>query len=297
MAAVFNVVLPVALIVLVGYIVGRKIDFDLGSFSKMSLYVLAPALSFNSMYKAQLGASDAVKIFVSFGLSTVFLIFIARGVARLTHQNDAGARSLVATTIFPNVGNFGLSLTLFALGEPGLERGLVTFAAGGLLTFGLGPALVSGQGFTRGVKTTVKLPMIWALGFGVLFRAAGIEIPTGVASSIDLVAGATIPMLLLLLGLQISQSRIVVERSDWIATVLRLGVGPIAAYTAGRIVGLDPIALKVFVLQCCTPTAVNALLVSAEFGGDARKAARVVVLTSIVSLASIPVVMWLMGIS
>lgn len=296
MSAVFNVVLPVALIVLIGYVVGRRFTFDLGTLSRLSLYVLAPALSFNSMYKAQLGAGDAVKIFLAFGLSTFLLIITARGVSRATRQDEAAERSLVATTIFPNVGNFGLSLTLFALGDAGLERGLVTFACGALLTFGLGPALVSGEGFRRGVKTTVKLPMIWALIAGVALRALGITLPIGVASSVNLLAGATIPMLLILLGLQISQSRISVEKSDWIAVVLRLGVGPIAAYTAGRIVGLDSLALKVLVLQTCTPTAVNALLVAAEFGGDARKAARIVVLTSIVSLASIPIVMWLMGI-
>jgi len=294
--AVFNVVLPVALIVLIGFIVGRRIAFDLGTLSKLSLFVLAPALSFNSMYKAQLSAGDAIKIFLAFGLSTFLLIIVARGVARLTGQTDAGTRSLVATTIFPNVGNFGLSLTLFALGDAGLERGLVTFAAGALLTFGLGPALVSGQGFTRGVKTTLRLPMIWALAAGVLFRAVDITIPKGIGSSIDLLAGAAIPTLLLLLGLQISQSKLSVEPSDWIACVLRLGIGPIAAYSAGRIIGLDDLALKVFVLQCCTPTAVNALLVSAEFGGDARKAARIVVLTSLLSLATVPFVMWLMGI-
>lgn len=296
MAAVLNVVLPVALIVVVGYIVGRRIAFDLGTLSKLSLYVFAPALAFNSMYKAELGAGAALKILLAFSLSTFFLIVISRGVARATSQTDAGTRSLVATTIFPNVGNFGLSLTLFALGDAGLERGLITFACGGLLTFGLGPALVSGQGFKRGVRTTVRLPMIWALLAGVAMRVAGAELPAGVASSVDLLAGATIPLLLILLGLQISQSRIAVEPSDWIACTLRLGVGPIAAYTAGRIVGLDALALQVLVLQCCTPTAVNALLVSAEFGGDARKAARVVVLTSILSLATIPIVMWMMGI-
>ncbi|MEZ4495758.1 MAG: hypothetical protein R2845_03020 [Thermomicrobiales bacterium] len=275
MAAVFNVVLPVALIVLVGYIVGRKIDFDLGSFSKMSLYVLAPALSFNSMYKAQLGASDAVKIFVSFGLSTVFLIFIARGVARLTHQTDAG-REYCPRAIFPNVGNFGLSLTLFALGEPGLERGLVTFAAGGLLTFGLGPALVSGQGSTRGVKTTVKLPMIWALGFGVLFRAAGIEFQPG--------------------GIEYRPRRR--SHDSGAASCWGCKSASLASWLSDRTVAPLYCATRRradsrvhgrayrrarsdrpegSVLQYCTPTAVNALLVSAEFGGDARKAARVVV--------------------
>jgi predicted permease len=77
---------------------------------------------------------------------------------------------------------------------------------------------------------------------------------------------------------------------------MRLIGGPAAAYLAGRAVGLDHLALQVLVLQCATPTAVNALLITAEFGGDARKAARVVVLSSLVCFATIPIVMALMGI-
>jgi predicted permease len=138
--------------------------------------------------------------------------------------------------------------------------------------------------------------MIWALLAGVALRVADIRLPSGVEGSVELLAGATIPLLLVTLGLQISQSKFEVEQSDWIACVLRLGIGPVAAYTAGRIAGLDPLALKVLVLQCCTPTAVNALLVTAEFGGDAKKAARVVVLTSVLGLITIPIVMHLMGI-
>jgi predicted permease len=295
-SAVFNVVLPVALVVLVGYLAGRKISFDVASLSRLTLYVFSPALSFNSMYRADLGAGSAVRIFLAFGLSSFLLYWIARGVGIITGQTDSQKRSLIATTIFPNVGNFGLSLTLFAFGDAGVERGLVTFASGALMTFGLGPALVSGQGFKRGARMTLRLPMIWALVAGVALRALGVDLPNGVESSVTLLAGVTIPLLLIALGIQISQSQIAVEKSDWIACVLRLGIGPIAAYTAGRIAGLDSLALKVLVLQCCTPTAVNALLVTAEFGGDARKAARVVVLTSFLSIVTIPIVMAIMGI-
>ena len=296
MSAVVNVVLPVALVVLVGYIAGRNLKFDVSSLSRLTLYVFSPALSFNSMYGANLSAGSAVRIFLAFGISSFFLYWIARGVAMATGQDAGQARSLIATTIFPNIGNFGLSLTLFAFGDAGVERGLVTYAAGALMTFALGPAIISGQGFTRGVKMTIRLPMIWALIAGVALRALHIDIPNSVESSVSLLAGVTIPLLLISLGIQISQSQITVEKSDWLACFLRLGIGPVAAYSAGRIAGLDSLALKVLVLQCCTPTAVNALLVAAEFGGDARKAARIVVLTSLISVVTIPIVMAIMGI-
>ena len=138
--------------------------------------------------------------------------------------------------------------------------------------------------------------MIWALIVGIGLRAGDITLPKGIADGLHLLAGATVPTLLITLGLQISRQKFAVLPSDITATAMRLIGGPSAAYLAGRVVGLDHLALQVLVLQCATPTAVNALLISAEFGGDARKAARVVVLSSLVCFATIPIVMALMGI-
>jgi predicted permease len=295
-SAIFNVVLPVALIVLVGVIAGRRLPIDIASLTKLTLYVFAPALAADSMYRAKLGAADAIRIFGAFALSTLALFILARTVGRLSRHTEAESRSLVATTIFPNVGNIGLSLTVLALGQEGLERGLVTFAAGALLVFGLGPALVSGQRVREGFLTTIRLPMIWTLAAGVGLRALDISLPTGIEDGMHLLVGTAIPTLLITLGLQISQQRFTVLPSDVSASAMRLIAGPAAAYLAGRTLGLDDLALKALVLQCATPTAVNALLVTAEFGGDARKAARVVVLSSVACFVTIPIVMWLMGI-
>ena len=296
MTAIFNVVLPVALIVLVGVIAGRRLPIDLPSLTKLTLYVFAPALAADAMYLAQLGAGDAVRIFIAFSLTTLGLYLMVNVIARATGQSPAERKSLIATTIFPNSGNFGLSLTVLALGQDGLERGFITFAASALFVFGLGPALVSGSGVRDGILTTVRLPMIWALCVGIGLRALDIKLPTGIEDGLHLLAGAAIPTLLITLGLQISRQKLAVQPSDITASAMRLGGGPIAAYMAGRVVGLDQLALQVLVLQCATPTAVNALLITAEFGGDARKAARVVVLSSLLCFATIPIVMALMDI-
>jgi len=249
------------------------------------------------MYRAQVAASAAIRIFLAYSLATLGLYLLVILVARASRQSPESTKSLISTTIFPNVGNMGLSLTVFALGTEALDRGFVTFASGALFVFGLGPALVSGGGLKAGFRTTIRLPMMWALLVGILLRAFTITLPEGLANGLHLLAGAAIPILLITLGLQISRQRFAVLPSDWLATGLRLGAGPVAAYLAGRILGLDALALKVLVLQCSTPTAVNALLISAEFGGDARKAARVVVVSSLVCFLTIPIVMWLMGIA
>jgi predicted permease len=117
-----------------------------------------------------------------------------------------------------------------------------------------------------------------------------------VADGVHLLGQATVPVLLLTLGLQISRTRFTPRADDVFAAGLRLGGGPAAAYLAGRALGLDHLALQVLVLQCATPTAVNALLIASEFGGDAPRAARAVVLSSLLAFATLPIVMALMGI-
>jgi predicted permease len=202
----------------------------------------------------------------------------------------------MATTLFPNTGNLGLSLTLLALGQAGLQRAVVTYLASAVLVFGLGPAIVSGGGLARGVRTTVRLPLIWALVVGLALRLTHVDLPFGIDDGIHLLAQAAVPVLLVTLGMQISRTRFSPRPPDFFLAAMRLGCGPAAAYAGGRIVGLDHLALQVLVLQCATPTAVNALLVAAEFGGDRDRAARAVVLTTVLAFATLPLVMWLMGI-
>jgi predicted permease len=296
LSALFNVIVPAALVVLAGYALGRKMTIDLPTLTKLTLYLLAPALTADSMYRTTLPAGEGVRIFAAFGMCSLALYIVVRVLTAVMKTEAPVRKSLIATTLFPNSGNLGLSLTLLALGEAGLERAIITYVASALLVFGIGPGLVSGGGFKKGLETTLRLPLIWALAVGLGFRAFNLTLPGGVADGLHLMGQAAVPVLLITLGLQIARTRFTPKPDDFLASALRLGVGPIAAYGAGRALGLEHLALQVFVLQCATPTAVNAFLVTAEFGGDAPRAARAVVLSSLIAFASLPLVMWLMGI-
>jgi predicted permease len=296
MNALFDVVVPAALIVFAGYLFGRRIQVDLPTLTKLTLYVLAPALTADAMYRSQLSKGEAGQIFLAFALSTTLLYILVRVICRVGNVAAPVRKSLVATTLFPNTGNLGLSLTLLALGQEGLDRAVVVYVASGLLVFGLGPGIVSGEGFRKGVKSTLRLPTIWGLSLGIAFRLLDIRMPVGLESSLHILAQAAIPVLLVTLGIQISRTRFRPAGGDLLAASLRLGAGPIAAYAAATAVGLSTLTTQVFVLQLATPTAVNALLVASEFGGDAPRAARAVVLSSLLAFATIPLVMWLFGI-
>jgi predicted permease len=296
MNALLSVVVPAAIVVLAGFIAGRKLELDLSTLSKLTLYILSPALIIDSMLQTEVPAREGIRIAAAFAVATFLLYLLVAAISAAGKLPSSTRTSLMATTLFPNSGNLGLSLTFLALGQEGLQRAVVTYLASAVLVFGLGPAIVSGHGLKRGVKTTVRLPLMWALVAGIALRVLNVQLPLGIDDGIHLLSQAAVPMLLLLLGLQMSRTRFVPKPPDFSMAALRLGAGPLAAYVAGRLVGLDHLALQVLVLQCATPTAVNALLVAAEFGGDSARAARAVVLTTILAFATLPIVMWVMGI-
>jgi len=296
MSSLLSVVIPAAIVVISGYVAGRRIELDLSTLTKLTLYIFSPALIIDSLLRTELPAAEGLRIAAAFALATAGLYALVVTVSLAARLPRPVRTSLLATTLFPNTGNLGLSLTLLALGEAGLQRAIVTYLCSAVLVFGLGPALVSGNGLRRGFRTTVRLLLMWALLAGILFRIFDIPLPLGIDDGIHLLSQAAVPALLITLGIQISRTRFMPRPPDFWMAAMRLGAGPLAAYLAGRLVGLDQLTLQVLVLQCATPTAVNALLVAAEFGGDSARTARAVVLTTILAFGTLPLVMWLMGI-
>ncbi|MCS7193692.1 MAG: AEC family transporter [Meiothermus sp.] len=296
MEALLNTIVPVAFIVLTGYLVGRRIEFDLPTLSKLSIYVLVPVLIFDAMLRARLSSASVLGITLAFFLASAGLYALALLLGRLWRLDAGSTKTLVASATFPNSGNMGLSLTFFALGQPGLDRAVVYFIASSVLMFGLGPAFLRGGGFLQGLLFTLRLPLFWALAGGILVRGFSIPLPLGLDEGVHLLGQACIPVMLLTLGIQIARSKPEWGVFELKASGLRLLAAPGLAALAGWALGLERLDLQVLVLQSAMPIAVNAFLMAGEFGGNAPRAARAVVVSSVLSFATVPLVLLLIGV-
>lgn len=296
MEALLNTIVPVAFIVLMGYIVGKRIDFDLQTLSKLSIYVLVPVLIFDAMLRAKLTGSSVVGITAAFFLASVLLYLLTLIVGRINRLESGPSKTLIASATFPNSGNMGLSLTFFALGQPGLDRAIVYFIASSVLMFGIGPAFLRGGGVLQSLLFTLRLPLFWALAGGLVIRGLGLELPKAMDEGVHLLGAACIPVMLLTLGIQIAKAKPEWGAFELQASGLRLLAAPMLAGLAGWMLGLERLDIQVLVLQSAMPIAVNAFLMAGEFGGDAPRAARSVVVSSVLSFVTIPLVLLLIGV-
>lgn len=293
MAVLIPALAPVALIILVGYVVGRHLSLDRGSISQLALYVLAPALVADTIYRTTLAASSALRLTLGYLLSCAVLYGIAMAVGRGGKLAASTRKGLLATTLFANVGNMGLPLCAFAFGEAGLERALVYFIASAVVTFGLGPALLVGDRWDKSLGAILKLPLAWALGLGLVWRVTGIALPYNLDGGIEMLGTAAIPVVLVVLGMQLAATPWEVGPYELFAAGLRLLVGPAVAWGVGTLVRLEGLDLQVFLMQSAMPSAVNAVVLVGEFGGDVARVARTIVLSTLLSFLSLPAVLWL----
>lgn len=296
MQALLEVIIPVAFIVLMGFLIGRRIDFDLQTLSKLSIYMLVPVLIFDAMLRAKLTGSSVLGISLAFFLASGLLYLLGLLWSRVLGLDRASSKTLIASATFPNSGNMGLSLTFFALGQPGLDRAIVYFIASSVLMFGLGPAFLRGGGVVQSLIFTLRLPLFWALAGGLVVRGFNIPLPLGLDQGVHLLGQACIPVMLLTLGIQIAYSKATWGAYELQASSLRLIAAPLLAALAGWLIGLEALDIKVLVLQSAMPIAVNAFLMAGEFGGDASRAARAVVVSSVLSFVTLPLVLLVVGV-
>ncbi|ETN89387.1 transporter [Thermus sp. NMX2.A1] len=296
MQALLNTVLPVALVIFSGYLMEKRIPMDLTTLSRLTLYLLVPALIFDAMYRAEYSREGLVGLALGFTLTYLLLFLAITGMARLLGLSPEAAKSLLVCSLFPNSGNMGLSLVYFALGEEGLRRAVVYFILSSVVMFGLGPAFIRGGGLKEGLLFTLRLPLFYALLLGLLLKTLGVSLPFRLDEGLRLMGQAAIPVLLLTLGMQMSQTRFQVGAFEGVASSLRLLVAPLLAYGVGFILGLPRLEHQVLVLQSATPVAVNAFLLTREFGGEALRVARSVVVSTFLAFLTIPLFLLLIGV-
>ncbi|MGK7899566.1 MAG: AEC family transporter [Xenococcus sp. (in: cyanobacteria)] len=287
-------ILPVGLIILIGLIASRSLPLQHQTLSQLILYVLSPALVIDSLYRNDLPTASSFSLLKGFVLTSSLLYLSIRLLSAITRFSPSLRTALVATSLFPNNGNMGLSIVSFALGTGGLARAIIYMICSSILMFCLGPAIIKGQGFISGFKLIIRLPLIWAIAFGIALQLFVEEVPFQLDLGIQKVGAAAIPIALILLGMQLAYTRFELGFSELLAATIRLLIAPAIAYGVGIFLHLTGLDLQVLVLQSAMPTAVNSLVLVTEFGGDKDFTARVIVGSTVLSFVSIPIILWLL---
>jgi predicted permease len=137
---------------------------------------------------------------------------------------------------------------------------------------------------------------MYAIILAFLLRGIHIAPPDFLLKPIDLVGAAAIPTLLLVLGIQLSRTRLQGNfRLIGVATAIRLLVAPMLAFLLTYLMGLQGLTRQVCIFEASTPAAVTAALMAIEFDCEPEFVTSVVLVTTLLSSVSLTVILSILG--
>ncbi len=294
-----NVVGPVVLLVLTGYLLGRYRPVEVSSLAPVSMYLFAPALVFQSLTRSPLAVDYTPRLLAATVAHLFAMLALGLGASEALALRGRRRAAFLLPAFHYNAGNYGLPVSLFAFGQPGFQAATLIFVVNATvanLTAGLTAAWGSGGGLGRAVRDMLRLPLVYAVVAALLVMATGWKVPEWLDRAVGTLASGAVPLLVVTLGIQLAQgSGVEPSVPLLVAAALRLAVSPAVAAGVASLVGLQGLARDVFVVVAAMPAAVNTFLFASEFGCEPGFVASAVFATTLASFLSVSALLsWLL---
>ncbi|WP_186671650.1 AEC family transporter [Sporosarcina sp. BP05] len=296
------IILPVFIIFSIGYIGQKFIGFDIKSISTAALYLMSPFLAFRTFYTNELTMDYFYIVLFSLLLTTILLL-----VVWITALSMKATRSQLSAMIlggvFMNSGNYGAPVVLFAFGAVGFDYAVIMMVFQSLLmnTVGIFFASIGGEEKStlgQSAQRVIRMPLIYAAFFGIALQLVSIPIPTAVMEAISLVADASIPTVMLVLGMQlaaISRKR-VAYRFVSAVSIIRMIASPLIAVGILYFMPVNDLLKAVIIVQASMPAAANTTMLALQFGTEPDLVSFTTFFTTLISIITIPVVLFFLGV-
>lgn len=286
-----NILGPVALIVALGYVVGRTLDVDPSTPSKLSYWVFGPAFVFDALYRADLQADVVVRVVLAAVGALVASGLFGWLWSRLTGGTRQENAAVLTTSIYGNVGNYGLAVVVFTFGPESLPIAallMVIINISGLLV-GVASATGVEHSLGKALRRAFVAPMFLAVIPAVLLNVRNVVLPPVLDRPVALVAQAMIPLMLVTLGIQLAGMGMPrLDATAAKALSAKLVVQPLVAAWLVWLLRLGEVAGGSVVIQASMPPAVFAALIALEHDLIPDRVTTIVLGGTLISAVTVP---------
>jgi len=263
-----NVVTPVFILVVIGYFVGPRLKIEARSLSRTAYFVFIPAFVFNIISEAKIDSGLALQMLSFILVAQIAVALLGFLVGKALRQSREITAAFVLIATFGNVGNFGLPLIVFRLGESARTYATVYFVATVFISFVIcvGVASWARSGGVTAVFSVFKTPALIALIPALVFNITDLEVPIFLSRLSGLLGQAMIPVMLISIGVQMGEiPKIKINFNVFAASTVRLIGGPVLALLIVPYFGLEGLERSTGILQAAMPAAVLASIIALEY--------------------------------
>ncbi|WP_341764574.1 AEC family transporter [Candidatus Tisiphia endosymbiont of Beris chalybata] len=310
MNEIFSSTLPILLITLLGSIIKRKWltseEFWRG-LEKLSYFFLFPIMLFNYISVADLSAEAIIRLVLALMISTGII-----SLGLIIYQKKTNFDKIQFTSIFQGAVRYN-SYIFFAISSPLLGvngLAIVSVISSYMIIF---TNIISVMIFARYipdsslaqsprasfilmVKLILQNPLIIASIVGFLFNYSNLELYIGIKKTLSTLSDSALAIGMLNVGAGLKFAM----RGELLHNVLftsfvKLVAFPIVTVIVLSLMSITGPAKSIGVLYSCLPCASTAYVLSRQLGGDPESMASIITFTTLFSVISLSVLMYLWG--
>jgi len=285
-----EVLFPVFFIVGIGYYLGKKNPkFDTTFITNYSANFGAPALFIFAITSSGVTYS----IFSEYFIYSVIALtcFALTGIIFLFFMKKDISREL-PPFFLPNTGNMGIPICLFAYGTLGMGVAAAISSLVVLLHFTANIFLASKK---FDIKIILISPSAYAVIIAVCFLYFDMEMPKIVLNTVMLLGYAMIVMILMSLGVSLTQLKVFSLRNSLISSIGRVIIGPIIGFLIIKIFNLSGFAAGVLLIQSSMPSAILTYLIASMYSPKeiVDSISSMIVVSTLMSLITVPIIVFI----
>lgn len=304
-------IVPIIVVMLAGYISGKKGVFtgeDAKKFNKVVLDYALPAALFVSIAQAsrEMLARDIKLSLVS--LIGIMLCFMIVYFVFLMFKKNTGADAAVSALISgsPTIGFLGFAVLEPIFGtNPSVALvvaivGIVVNAVGIPVGLSLMNASLEKQHPTgkkqsawKPVIHALEQPVAWAPILAVVWVLVGIPWPDWASPSFNLIKGANASMAVFSAGITLSAIKIQINWQAILGSILKMVMMPLVILIMGLFCHMDPLNLKMLVVAAALPPAFSGIIIADEYDTYVATGTSSLTLSVILFIGFCPLWIWL----
>jgi len=307
-----NNIVPVFIIIGLGFIISNKFNLNLFTLSKLNFYLFVPGFIFYNLYTTNL-SFDMLKILFFAIIYIVVNDLLAKTISKIRKFDVGMTNAFKNSIMFNNSGNIGIALITLVFGSapfvingktPYLNQALtaqiiiLVFMNISMNTIGFYNAGRAKMNIKDSIRQILAMPSIYVIPIALLLKYVQVDITiTPLWPTLVYIKDGLVPMALLTLGVQLSKTEFDFRNINvHIAVFTRLIIGPILAVTFIYIFGFSGIIAQTILISYSVPTAVNTALIAVECDNNQSFASQEVMVSTIFSAITLTSAIYIAGI-
>ena len=283
LATLWSIIAPVLFCAALGYLwarAGKPVDTRM--VTSLVTTVTTPCLIVATLGKTDLDMAALTEVG---GLALLVLALTLALSALAIRLSGQSFRVFLPSLTFANTGNMGIPLCMLAFGEAGLALSLAWMMLYSVAHFSLGLAIVSGQGLS------VKLfrhPILVSVFLAVAMVGFELTLPQWLYNTVSLIGDLTIPLMLITLGVSLSQLKVHHAGKGAAFAALRLLIGFAVGFAVAEALALEGALRGVVLIESTMPVAVFNYLLAKAYQRGAEEVAAMVVFSTLMAFLMLP---------